>query len=180
MQARKLAWTLWWFPCPIDSSLEFYLYLASRHILSAFGRQRCQLLHCIYDFKRTNNGLSTKHCFLKVKSHCSKCDRETQIYSRSLSPQVQKLSEANFICRLAGPFLWVSRCTGNVLFWYRRTEVMQGQLGFGEANHGHIVNSTMTIHIEPPTKEEKESLQGNFIYAFFPIILSSYYMLDIF
>lgn len=29
-------------PCPIDSpALEFCLDLASRHILSAFGRQRC-------------------------------------------------------------------------------------------------------------------------------------------
>lgn len=135
LQDRKLAWTLWWFPCPLTPpALEFCLDLASRHIPSAFSRQRClTLAMCIWFKKRKRRTALNKplHSKGQISFPCSKCDRETQIYSRSHSPQVQPCSTANFMCRLAGSFLWVSRWPG-MLYVQEDRGLYGGQPGFGE------------------------------------------------
>lgn len=160
-QDRKSAWALWWFPHPTDSpTSEFCLDFTSRHIPSAFGRQRCTALsQCVYDLKRTKNSLSTNCCLLKVKSHCSMCDQETQIYSRLLNPQVQKLSVTNFMCRLEGSFLPASRCMGNVLCTGRQR--LHRDIWVSEKKSMDIANSTTNPHISSHQHwKEKGSIQG--------------------
>lgn len=135
-------------------------------------------MHCVHDLKRTKNRLLTNHCFLKVKPHCSKCDWETQMYSRSLSPQVQKLSAANFMCRLAGPFLGVSRCKGSILCTGRQRLHRDSW-----ASEKQSMDMWLTLPQIPSSshqhRREKESIQGNFIHTFFPITSSAYYISDI-